>query len=188
VKEASSRLEEVPAEYDTVTDRVLVRDAYTTWKKGRGPIERVDNATGEIMCRVEVPAEYRTVSKRVLITPAGVREVAIPAEYQTVRRRVVVEPAKTVKVAVPAEYQTVKVRKMTRPLGERRLKIPAEYQEVKDRELVAGGRLEWRPILCETNTTADVVRKLQRALRREGFAPGPADGLLGRQTLAAVQR
>ena len=186
VKEASTQLVEVPAVYENVTEKVLVRDGYTTWKKGRGPIERIDNATGEIMCLVEVPPEYKTVTKRVVKTPASVRKVELPAEYKTVKRRVVVEPAKTTTVEIPAKYSTVKVRKLVEPAKERRVEIPAEYQEVSDKVLVSEGHLEWRPILCETNTTPDVVRKLQSALRSAGYNPGAIDGILGRSTMAAV--
>ena len=186
VKEASTQLVEQPAVYESVEEKVLVRDGYTTWKKGRGPIERIDNATGEIMCLVEVPPEYKTVIKKVLKTPASVREVAIPAEYKTVRRRVVVEPAKTVTVDVPAKYSTVKVSKLVEPAKQRRIEIPAEYQDVSDKVMVSEGRLEWRPILCETNTSPDVIRKLQMALRDAGHNPGPVDGVLGKSTMAAV--
>ena len=186
VEEASTKLVEVPAQYETVTDKVLVRDAYTTWKKGRGPIERIDNATGEIMCLVEVPAEYKTVTKRVIKTPASVRKVEIPAKYRTMKRRVVVEPAKTTTVEIPAQYKTVKVRKMVAPPKERRIAIPAEYQDVSDKALVSEGHLEWRPILCETNTTPGIVSKLQSALRNAGYNPGPIDGVIGRSTMAAV--
>ena len=186
VREASTKLVEQPAVYQNVEEKVLVRDAYTTWKKGRGPIERIDNATGEIMCLVEVPAQYKTVVKRVVKTPASVREVAIPAEYKTVKRRVVVEPAKTVTVDIPAQYNTVKVRKLVNKASERRIEIPAEYQEVTDRVLVSEGHLEWRPILCETNTSPDVVRKLQKALRNAGYNPGAIDGQIGKDTMAAV--
>jgi hypothetical protein len=169
-----------------MTEKVLVRDAYTTWKKGRGPIERIDNATGEIMCLVEVPAEYKTVTKKVIKTPASVRKVEIPAKYRTVKRRIVVEPAKTTTVEIPAQYKTVKVRKLVAPPKERRIAIPAEYQEVSDKVLVSEGHLEWRPILCETNTTPGIVSKLQVALRDAGYNPGRIDGVLGRSTMAAV--
>jgi hypothetical protein len=50
------------------------------WKKGRGPIEKIDAATGEIMCLVEVPATYK-----VMDTPPTTREVTVPAEYKTVK-------------------------------------------------------------------------------------------------------
>jgi len=186
VREASTKLVEQPAVYENVEEKILVREGYTTWKKGRGPIERIDNATGEIMCLVEVPPQYKTVIKKVVKTPASVREVKIPAEYKTVKRRVVIEPAKTVTVDVPEQYQTVKVRKMAEKPQERRIEIPAEYQEVSDQVLVTDGHLEWRPILCETNTSPDVVRKLQMALRNGGYNPGPIDGVIGRETMAAV--
>ena len=165
VKEASEKIETVPAVYEDITERVLVRPAYTTWKKGEGAITKVDNSTGEIMCLVEVPAEYKTVTKRVLKTPATTRTVSIPAEYQTVRVQKLVEPAK-----------------------ERRVEVPAEYDTVVKREKVSESRMEWRSILCETNTSSSVISSLQRALKVRGYNPGRVDGVLGQQTLDAVDR
>ena len=164
VKEASERLETVPAVYDTVTDRVVDRPAHTVWKKGRGPIERVDHATGEIMCLVDVPATYKTVSKRVVKTPATTRTVEIPAQYKT-----------------------VKVRKLVSSPQTRRIEIPEEYQTVTKRRMVAEGRMAWRPILCETNAKRPMVRNIQRALDRAGHSPGPIDGIIGRQTTSAIR-
>ncbi|MBT8429310.1 MAG: peptidoglycan-binding protein, partial [Gammaproteobacteria bacterium] len=66
------------------------------------------------------------------------------------------------------------------------IEIPAEYQDVSDKVLVSEGHLEWRPILCETNTSPDIVRKLQTALRKAGHNPGAIDGVLGRSTMDAV--
>ncbi len=187
VSEASTKLEEVPAKYDNVSEKVLVRKGYTAWKKGRGPIEKIDDATGEIMCLVEMPAEYKTVSKRVVVRPASVREVAIPAQYKTIRKRVLVEPAKTTKVSIPAQYDTIKVRKIVEPPKQRTIEIPAEYQEVTERAMVSDGRLAWREILCETNTSPGVIKRLQSALKSAGYNPGPIDGTLGTQTMEAVK-
>ncbi|MEM7254216.1 MAG: peptidoglycan-binding domain-containing protein [Pseudomonadota bacterium] len=188
VREASSELVVEPAVYDTVTEQVMVRPAYTTWKKGRGPIERIDEATGEIMCLVEVPAQYRTVSKQVLVSPAKTRSVEIPAEYRTVTKRVMVEPARTESIEIPAEYKTVKVKKIVTPASERRITIPEETATVTEQRLVSEGEMAWRPILCETNTTPQVISKLQRALSNAGYNPGPNDGVLGAQTRGAVSR
>ena len=186
VKEASEELITEPAEYETIQEQVLVKSAYTVWKKGRGPIERVDNSTGEIMCLVEVPAEYKTVTKRVLAKPAVSRKVSIPAEYATIKKQVVVEPPTTRAVTIPAEYKTIKVTKMVQPAQEKRVAIPAEYDTVSERIKVADSQLVWRPILCETNTTPDVVESLQRALKRAGYDPGPIDGVIGRKTRQAL--
>lgn len=180
-------IKEVPAEYEMVTEQLLVKPAYTTWKKGRGPIEKVDQATGEIMCLVEVPAEYKTVSKRVVKNPARTVEDVIPAQYKTITRTVVDTPATTREVVIPAEYNTVQVRKMTRPPETRRIEIPAEYETVSTRKLVKDSNMEWRPILCETNTTPGVVSRLQMALNDNGYDAGSPDGVLGSQTMSAVE-
>ena len=56
VKPASSRLVTVPATYETVTSRIMQTPARQEWKKGTGPIQRIDHDTGDIMCLVEVLA------------------------------------------------------------------------------------------------------------------------------------
>ena len=61
VEPEKTRIKEVPATFETASEKILVKPAYTTWKKGRGPIEKMNSSTGEIMCLVEVPAEYKTV-------------------------------------------------------------------------------------------------------------------------------
>lgn len=106
VNDASERLEVVPAQYETVSEQLLVRPASTTRKKGRGPIEKVDNMTGEIICLVETPAEYRTVTTKKLVSGPTTRAIAIPATYTTIKKRVLVEDAKTVEVEIPAVYDT----------------------------------------------------------------------------------
>ena len=110
VKEASAKLVEVPAVYDTVTEKVLVKPATTEWKKGRGPVERLDNSTGEIMCLVEVPAVYKSVEKRVLKSPASTKKIEIPAEYKVQKISKLVTPAKEQKTEIPATYETVTKR------------------------------------------------------------------------------
>jgi len=186
VSEPGEKIVSKPPVYKTVTEKVLVRPAYTTWKKGHGPIQKVDNATGEIMCLVEVPAEYKTISKRVLVEPARTEKVKIPGQYKEVKKRVMVEPPKMVKKKIPAEYKTIQVRKMVTPPQEKRIKIPAKYTTIAEREKVTDASLEWRPILCETNTTPQIIADLQRALDKKGYNPGPIDGVIGSETMAAV--
>lgn len=255
VVEGGQRMVEVPAVYETVTERVLDKPAHTVWKKGTGPIQRIDSATGEIMCLVEVPATYKTVKRRVLKTPATTRveeipaeyetvkirkmvsapeqrSVEIPAEYQTVEKRklaangeymwrnvndkslekakgvnrtgqqvclketpakyktqkvrVVVEPATVREIPIPARYETVKVRKLIEPAQEKRIPVEEVTKVVTQQELVSDGYMEWRSILCETNMNRNVISSIQRALKKEGYDPGPADGVIGRKTMQAV--
>jgi hypothetical protein len=107
VKDASIKLVEVPPVYETVTEKVLEAPAYTTWKTGRGPVERLNNSTGDIMCLVEVPAKYKTVKKQVLKSPATTQKIEIPAEYKVQKVKKLVSPALVKKIQTPAEHETV---------------------------------------------------------------------------------
>jgi peptidoglycan hydrolase-like protein with peptidoglycan-binding domain len=89
-------------------------------------------------------------------------------------------------VKIPAKYSTIKVRKVVQPAAQRTVKIPAKYQTVSKRVKVNEESLEWREIFCDTNTTGDVVRRLQRALKAKNIDPGPIDGVYGSQTRRAV--
>ncbi|MFC1774509.1 peptidoglycan-binding protein [Pseudomonadota bacterium] len=120
IKEASKKIIEVPATYETVSEKVLIEAAKTVWKKGTGPIEKIDNTTGEIMCLVEIPAKYKTVKKQVVKTAATTKEVE-----------------------VPAVYKTVKVRKLITPEQEKRTKVPASYKEITKRKKIADARFAW---------------------------------------------
>jgi len=179
-------LVEVPAQYKTETEKVLVKEAYTTWKKGRGPIERLNEATGEIMCLVEVPAEYKTVTRTVMTAAPTTREETVAAKTKVIRTQVMTAPAKTVEVKVPAKYETVKVRKLATEAREQRTTIPAEYQTVEETRLVKEGKLHWQSILCETNASPDLIANVQRALNDAGFHAGPVDGILGKTTSNAI--
>ncbi len=150
VKEASERLVKVPATYGTRSEKILVRDAYTTWKKGSGPQQRVNHATGEIVCLVEVPAQYKTVTTRVVKTPASVKSVPIPAVYKTVKRQVVGTPASTKSIPVPAVYKTVKTKVVKTPATSSTIVIPATYQTITKRIKVADSVLKWQEVKCKT--------------------------------------
>ena len=107
VKEASTELVEVPAVYETVEERIVDKPAHTIWKKGTGPIQRIDEATGEIMCLVEVPETYKVVTRTVMKSAPTTKVVEIPAEYQTVSVRKEVSAASEQRSAVPEEYDSV---------------------------------------------------------------------------------
>ena len=188
VRPASEKIVTIPAVYQTVTEKVLVKPAQTVWKKGRGPIERVDGGTGEIMCLVEVPAVYKTITKRVLKTPARTKTIPIPAVYKKVTKRVVKTPASTKTIPVPAIYKTVRVKELVTPATVRKIPIPAKYQTLTKRVKVSDATLKWTPILCKTNFRVDLIRNLQKALAKRGFNPGPIDGVYGWRTKAAVNK
>ncbi len=107
VKEASTQLVSIPAEYAVEEERVLDKPAHTIWKKGTGPIQRIDEGTGEIMCLVEVPATYKTVKRTVLRSAARTETVVVPAEYRTVKVKKLVSSATEQRTPIAAEYGQV---------------------------------------------------------------------------------
>jgi len=184
----SSKLVVVPAKFKNVTEKILVSPARTTWKKGKGPISKVDASTGDILCLVEEPAVYKTVSKRVLVSPETTRTIPIPATYKTVTRQVVNQPARMNRVTIPAVTKTVKLQEVVAPAKTLSRDIPAVTRTVMKQEMVKPAYIAWKSILCETNTTPNVVRRLQGELNRKGYAAGPADGVVGGQTRLAVDK
>ncbi len=153
----------IPAEYRTVTEKVLKKEAS----------ERVEI----------IPASYKTVTKRVLVKPETTRLVEVPAKYGTKSERVQVSPAQTVwkkgagtdvagagagaaggdsaaaiverfgnqkivgtritdtgelmcLVEIPAQYKTVTKTVLVSPATTRKITTPAEYKTVQVTELV----------------------------------------------------
>lgn len=176
----------IPPVFKDVDQRVLVTPAHYVWKPGRGPFQRIDRATGEILCRVEVPPVYKLVKKRIVARPARIETRVTPAEYKTIRTRVVVRPAELKKRVIPAETRMIEVERML----ETEVTIPETtepvYRDVDTNVKVSSERFEYRPILCETNATPDVIRRVQIALKNAGFYKGTIDGRIGRGTRDAV--
>ncbi|MDJ0921454.1 MAG: peptidoglycan-binding domain-containing protein [Henriciella sp.] len=191
----------VPAQYETYTEQVLIREAYTTWKPGAGLFGRGDAgvipasgvaangdavATGELLCMVEVPAQYDTVTRTRLISPERTDIQIIPAVTKTVEKQVVVTPPQVVEETIPAEYETVTLQQLVTPAYEERIEIPATYKTVEKRVVTGGGGLEWREVLCDTNTTSAKISEIQTALTAAGYTV-PADGEFGPATLNAME-
>lgn len=117
----------IPAQYKNITKRVLVKPAHYKWQKGKqGPITRIDNMTGEIMCRVKVPAVYRTVTQKVVARPAQRVKRYVPAVYKNVKQKQLVSPA---------QYKTVRT--------------PARFVNKSYRVKVSDVRYQWKPIACK---------------------------------------
>lgn len=178
----------VPAVYETVEEKVLDKPATTVWKKGRGPVEKVDNGTGEIMCLVEVPAKYKTIKKQVLKSPERIEKIEVPAKFKTVKTKVMKTPPTTKRVEIPAKTKKVTKTVMVAPAQEQVEKNPPEFQTVTKTKLAKAGRMDWQAVLCETNTTPGKIRQIQQALNDAGYNAGVADGRYGKQTTTAIKQ
>ncbi len=81
----------VPAQYRVETEQVKVREARQYWKPGHGAVEKVNQATGEILCLVEEPALYKTIEKRILVEPERPEYKVVPAQFETITSSHIVE-------------------------------------------------------------------------------------------------
>jgi len=165
VKDAAETRVAIPAKYETITRRVLDQSATHTWHNSAGNGSKYGRHTGNKICLQGTPAKTASFTKQVVKTPASVQRVEIPAKYETKKVQQLVEDAKEV-----------------------RTQIPQQTQSISKRIKVSDARLEWRSILCDTNVTPGIIQKVQRALLSAGQAPGPIDGVLGSQTMAAVDK
>jgi len=164
VRPASENRVNIPAEYTTVNKRVKVSDPVHFWlSKGEAPAQGAV-ATGRSVCLTASPAEYVNVVKELISNPASVKSASIPARYQTVQ-----------------------IERLVKPASERRISIPARTKTVSTQVQTSPAKVEWRKVVCKANLTRALVTSLQRALKREGFDPGPADGLFGRGTVRAIE-
>ncbi|MEM7004311.1 MAG: peptidoglycan-binding protein [Pseudomonadota bacterium] len=198
VEPERSEVVTIPATYETYEEQVLVRAAYTTWESGEGLYGRSsvdgepsasddsEQATGEVLCRVEVPAQYDTVTRTRVVSPERTEMRTVPAVMETVTREIVIKPAEVVEEIVPAEFATVTKRVLVAPATEQITIVPASFKTVERRVVTGGGGLEWREVLCDTNASRDKIVEVQRALTAAGYNVS-ADGAFGPATLAAME-
>ena len=93
---------------------------------------------------------------------------------------------KNTKIRKASKAKKIKVTKLVKPAQEVRVPVPAQYKTVSEEKIVSPGRAEWRSILCETNSSPRKVREIQSALKTRGYYNGPIDGIIGSQTITAV--
>lgn len=99
----------IKAEYEVIEEQIMIEPAKAVWKKGTGPITRIDNSTGDIMCLVQIPAKYKTIKKTVLKSPSAVEEIEIPAESEIIPVSRLVSDSAADRVKLPAQFDTVQI-------------------------------------------------------------------------------
>ena len=254
VKPASTRYLEFPAVYKTVSVEQLIEPAKTVWQKGTGPVQKIDDTTGEIMCRVELPAVYDTFERQVVDKPARTTLVPIPevrenytvslldsdaeekrtpieATYEEVTKYEVLDDASFSWVAgapgdaavlgdhtgnvvcvkeTPAVIKTIDQTLVASAGGFESKEVPAVYQDKAVEKLltaasftstpiteistsfdtrtkITDSHFEWRPVLCETNVTDNLIADLQSALIDKGYDLELTPGVISTETFKAVE-
>lgn len=189
VKDEVRRLVVVPAVYENREESVLVESARVVLESCRASAQRAagSNVAGrQANCAREVPARYKTVTRRVLLQPETTREEVTPAVFTTVTKWVLDEPARAVPETLPASTRQVPLTEVTRPAQVQEQVVDPVLAPVQVTQHEGMPQLVWRRALCESEALPEVVTSLQRALRTEGLDVGPADGKLGRRTMAAL--
>ena len=182
VKKATTRLEVIPAVYDTVSEQVKVRDGYEEWRPGvlapgysaaaasygagtskagdymehnpaYGGLATRELPTGGVLCLIKVPPEYKTVTRQVLTTPSHTVVIPVPEETEIISRQVVDQPARVEKRLIAAEYGAVDVQ-VKGPDRVATVQIAPVYQTVTKTRIVTPTRFEWRPALCVGQVSA----------------------------------
>jgi len=165
-REASERLEIVPAEFEWVEKLVEVKEASTQW--------------------VEVPAEYEWVEVSVVVQPGFTsweltdtittspdakttkhyELVVHPPIVKTVRSQVLVKPASQEAIEIPAEFETIRIQRIVKPASSRRIEIPAQFETIEKQVLVDEGGLEWK---CTSGATdQQIYRAILDDLKARG--------------------
>ncbi len=194
-------LVEVPAKYQTVQKRVRVgcptgyvdngEDCTKEMPVGAEYAKRtyrklISPASTKV---VDIPAEYKERTFQKLVSAATTKVVEIPAQYEERTYRKLVSPASTKVVEIPAEHKERTYRKLVAPASVKTIDIPQETKTITSRKLVKkGGFSEWKEVVCAADITDELVRKVQIALRDEGFDPGPIDNIFGTLTKAALRK
>jgi hypothetical protein len=186
VRPAYVRTDTIPATYDVIEEKVLVKAAYKTWKPGKMTnIQRVDES-GQILCLVDVPAEYKTVTRREPRTQEQTKSVQVPAEYASVQKSVLKTPERVEEIEVPAVTEMRTYDKLVEPAKQVKVPVEAKYDDVPTQQLAEQGCHTWRQILCDNNMTEDTITKLQKALSKNGYYQGQPTGKFDDGTLSAV--
>lgn len=175
----------VPAKFETVTERVLVREASEhiqivpaeyTWVDEQVMVKEPSVQLVEVPAQFDVekhtlqtspahatwkPANEGPCSKNPLASTAGTNRpvfclVNDKPKTTTVQTERLVKGATVREVKVPAEYKTVRKQKLVRPAQSLHVKVPAEYQDVEKTVMVAPGRMEWHRVDCaKASLTSD---------------------------------
>ncbi|CAA6820452.1 MAG: Reverse transcriptase [uncultured Sulfurovum sp.] len=165
VSASSTKSIPIPANYKTIASTKKVSDAKYFWTNHSSKNEstRITNECDKI-CLVEVPALYKTVLTKVIETPALSK-----------------------KVLTPPQYKVVKIKKVEKEASFKTIIVPAEYVEVQVEKERTKGYAKWMPMVCESAMVPSLIKKVQEALKYQGYYHGQIDGIWGLEEKSAVR-
>lgn len=156
----------IPATFETVVERVLVKEQALTYRVVP-PVYEIETeqllVVPEQTKTVVVPAEYETFTEQVLVRPSYITwkpgtglfgrqqsgednitlttgevlcRVEVPAQYETVTRTRLKSPERVETGVIPARFRTVERQVLREPARVIEEIVPAEYEEIEVQRLV----------------------------------------------------
>jgi hypothetical protein len=172
VKEAYKEMVDIPAQYEWVEQTVVTDASHTDWVREDGRGCKNPNGgqlSGDVFCLVNFPEVTKTVKVQKLVKPASCQSIDHPAEYQTVRRQKLACAAQTKRIPIPAEFDTVQ-RTVT----------------------VGCGHMEWQKVQCDLvhreNQSASTYDQVKRALSAAGYNVSSTPGVMTADDWDAVRK
>lgn len=186
---ATEKLEIIPAKYEWVDERVLIKPAHEKvvevipaqyrWVEEKVLVKPAAEKV------IEVPAEYKWLEEKILVRPAsqvwkpgrGAVEkvdnqtgeimclVEVPAEYKVIKKKVVAQAAATRKEIIPAEYKTVKRQELVKEPELKKVSVPAQYDTVRVQKLVTPAREIRTPIAAKYQEVERTVKVADGAMQ-----------------------
>jgi len=177
VQEASTELVTIPATFETVTETIVVQPQSVEYVAVPPIYEWVDgDVEGNSVEYVTIPAQYETVQESVVVQEASSELVTIPATFMTVSETVVVQPQYVAQDGslVPA---------VTKQQSRRVVKTPASTQE---RTIPAVTKMETRRVV---KTPASTVERIVPYEKRDGKTRVPVtEAKVTERTVPAVTK
>ena len=160
---ASTKIIPIPAVYTTVNKVKKVEDTTYYWSDalGKNASTRIRTQCNKI-CLTEIPAKYKKIAQKIIQTPSISKKVKTPAKYKMVKVKKISKKASFKKTIIPAEYITV----------------------ITERERTKGYS-KWMPMVCESNMTPKTIRRVQQALKFQGFYQGEVSGVWSLESKSA---
>jgi hypothetical protein len=170
VKEASERLETVPATYAMFNEQVLVSEEHVRLTVVPATYKWLEEHTEVLPARSEQvlvkAAEYKTVMEDVIVSPEElvwqrgrgelekideetgeiVHQRRIPATYKKISKQVLVAPAQYRKEVTPPVYETLRKRVVDVPEHTIEEVVPAKYKTVAVQREIAPEKVVRHPI------------------------------------------
>ncbi len=162
------------------TDKLAERGTTTASELMQAGTEKAEGLASGMQDKIRTAGSEEAIEagKRFMAEPGA--EGMLPAPTKA--------PATALSEDRPGEcFAQVKIPPKFKMVSEQVL-IPetGDYRTVTKKNLVAEGRMEQRSIVCEADIKTDLVIDIQKGLAKEGFDPGPIDGIVGPFTMKAL--